>query len=186
MRTLDRQPSIYPENLLTTFATLGMGSERRWWGIYTKPRQEKPLARDLFRAEVPFFLPLIQRTIYRGRRIQSSVPMFPGYLFLFGSDQERLRAICTDRVSQLLVVHDAKTLVQDLSWIHRLIQASALLSPERTLRAGRQVRITSGPLAGLEGTLEVGKGRKRLVVGVHLLQRGVSLELGETLVEAIA
>src|SRR5687768_2660559 len=106
MPILDREPSVYPEDLLSEFAPLATDIDRRWWVLYTKPRQEKSLARDLIGYRVPFFLPLVtKRRIYRGRRMRSLVPMFSGYLFLFGSDEE-LRAISTNRVSQLLSVHD--------------------------------------------------------------------------------
>jgi transcriptional antiterminator RfaH len=186
MPILDFETFIYPESLLDDSITTEPIVERQWWAIYTKPRQEKSLARDLLAYRVPFFLPLVRkRSIYRGRRIQSYLPLFAGYLFLFGSDEDRLRAIATNRISQLLIVHDSSTLVDDLRSIHRLIQLGVPLGVETRLKPGGRVRVTSGPFMGLEGTIEACKSGYRLIVGVNLLQRGVSLELDDASVDPI-
>ncbi len=186
MPILDREPSVYPEDLLAEFDPLETGLERCWWAVYTKPRQEKSLARELLGYHVPFFLPLVpKRSVYRGRRIRSFIPLFTGYLFLFGSDDERLQAICTNRISQLLRVHDPAELVSDLRSIHHLIQSDAPLSVESRLQPGRRMRVTSGPFLGLEGTVEACKSGYRLIVGVKLLNRGVSLEIDDACIEVI-
>lgn len=192
MPILDREPALYPETLLQTEnsenpeVSCGTSVDRKWWAVYTKPRQEKSLARELLTSQVPFFLPLIsKRIIYRGRRIQSLLPLFSGYLFLFGNDEERLRAVSTNRISQLVTVFDAAGLVRDLRSIHQLIQSNAPLSVESRLQPGKRVRVTAGPFMGLEGTVEACKSGYRLIVGVQLLQRGVSLEIDDAYLELI-
>ena len=45
------------------------------------------------------------------------------------------------------------------------------------LIAGRRIRIKSGPLLGVEGTIVRRKGSVRLIVQVDLIQRAVLLEL---------
>ena len=68
MPILAPETSLFPANLLDDFPCAD--SERRWWAIYTKSRQEKSLARHLLSCEVPFYLPLIPRvTSIGGRRI---------------------------------------------------------------------------------------------------------------------
>lgn len=186
MPILDREPALYPEDLFCSQDSCETTTDRKWWAVYTKPRQEKSLARELLNYQVPFFLPLItKRMIYRGRRIQSQLPLFSGYLFLLGSDEERLRAVATNRVSQLVTVHDEASLVSDLRSIHQLIQADAPLSVESRLQPGKRVRVTAGPFMGLEGTVEACKSGYRLIVGVQLLQRGVSLEIDDAYLEVI-
>ena len=72
MPILDVEPSVYPETLLDDSFAFEPTLDRQWWAIYTKPRQEKSLARDLLGYRVPFFLPLVaKRSVYRGRRIRS-------------------------------------------------------------------------------------------------------------------
>jgi transcriptional antiterminator RfaH len=185
MPILDLEPSIYPEGLLDEFGPL-YGTERSWLAVYTKPRQEKALARELLGFGVPFFLPLVPKRIVYRRRIRSSqLPLFSGYLFLYGSEEEQLRAVVSNRVSQLLAVHDADRLVSDLRSVQQLVQSDAALTLESRLRPGRRVRVTSGPFMGLEGTIEACKSGYRLIVGVQLLQRGVSLEIDDACLELV-
>ena len=53
---------MFPETLLESFdSSAGIG---QWMVVYTKPRQEKSLARDLLRRSIPFYLPLVKRTLH--------------------------------------------------------------------------------------------------------------------------
>jgi transcription antitermination factor NusG len=54
------------------------------------------------------------------------------------------------------------------------------------LREGQRVRITHGPLAGVEGIFVQSKAHRGLVVlSIELLQRSVAVEVDYTLVVAV-
>src|SRR4051812_2827840 len=53
MPILDAEPSVYPDNLLDELAV--SDTERCWWVVYTRARQEKALARQLHALGVPFY-----------------------------------------------------------------------------------------------------------------------------------
>ena len=90
--------TIYPCDLLEEFGALE--GERRWCVAYTKVRQEKRLAEDLTSREVPFYLPLIERShMYRGRRLRSQEPLFGSYVFLFANQDEREQSLTTKRIA---------------------------------------------------------------------------------------
>lgn len=183
MPVLPQEASIYPEQLLEE---LPAEEGRIWWAVYTKARQEKSLARELLKYKVPFYLPLVpKRSLRRGRSVQSFLPLFTGYLFLYGSEEERLRALTTNRVSQILPVTDQQQLRSDLRNVHRLIQLQAPLTIESKLGPGRLVRIRTGAMMGLEGVVETRRGGYRLVVAVTFLQQGVSVEIDDFQVEPI-
>ena len=75
MPILAAEPSWFPVQLFEEPAA-PPDSDRVWWVLHTKPRQEKSLARQLYVAEVPFYLPLIsQRARVRGRTQTSHVPL---------------------------------------------------------------------------------------------------------------
>jgi transcription antitermination factor NusG len=177
-------PNVYPEALLA-----GLTDEpcdRRWWVIYTRSRQEKALARDLFGYGVPYYLPLVRKTnIYNGRRVSAQHPVFANYIFLFGSDHERVRCLTTNRVSRTLSVTEPERLLFDLRQLDQLIQSNSPLTVESRLVPGNRVRIRRGPLAGLEGTVLVRRGRARLLVRVDFLQQGASVEVEDFLLEPI-
>ena len=51
--------------------------------------------------------------------------------------------------------------------------------PHPYLKVGRQVRMESGPLAGLQGVLVRRKKQSRFVVSVELISRSVAVEIDE-------
>jgi transcriptional antiterminator RfaH len=184
MPILPPDTTLHPPELLAN--GIPVGEERCWWAVYTKARQEKSLARDLLRQSIPFFLPtIVKRSVVRGRRVQSQLPLFGGYLFLFAKEEERVQCLTTNRVSQLIPVHDQQQLQCDLRQVHRLIVSDAPLSVESRLSPGRRVRIQSGALMGLEGVVVARRGGDRLVVAVNFLQQGVSVALQDFLVEPL-
>jgi transcriptional antiterminator RfaH len=176
--------AIYPEGLLEGLAS--QPPDRRWWVLYTRVHQEKAIARQLRALGVPYYLPLVEKAnVWRGRRFVSRVPVFAGYVFLFGSEEERVTSLTTNRVSRVLVVDDLTQLTEDLRQLERLIASGAPLTIERRLSPGDRVRVRSGPLAGLEGTVLKRHGATRLLVAVNLLQQGASVDIDACQLEPI-
>lgn len=161
-------------------------STRQWWAVYTKSRQEKALARQLVGHRVPFYLPLIPKdNIIRGRRVRSQLPLFAGYLFLYGSEQERVTTLTTNRVSRILPVLDQERLRRELVNVYSLIGSNAPLALESRLMPGDPVRIKTGSLRGLEGVVVKRHGKIRLLVAVTYLQQGVSVEIDDCALERL-
>ncbi len=184
MPILAAEPTIYPQDLFDELA--GEPSQRCWWAVYTRARQEKALARQLLTFRIPFYLPLVRKqSLIRGRRVTSHVPLFSGYLFLFATESERVQCLTTNRVSQMIAVTDSQQLVRDLRSVKQLIEADAPLTVERRLVAGQRVRVKAGTLLGTEGTVLTQRGRSKLVVAVQFLQQGVSMEIDDFLLEPI-
>ena len=184
MPILAEETALFPEDLLDAWEP--GSSERTWWAIYTKARQEKSLARHLLRYQVPFYLPMVAKTLLkRGRRVRSHVPLFAGYVFLYGSVDERRLALTTNRISQVLVVADPARLHRDLQQVRRLIESGAPLTVESRLQPGQRVRIRAGALEGVEGEV-ISRSRKcRMVVAVDFLQKGVSMEIEDVMLEPL-
>jgi hypothetical protein len=182
MSILLEEPSLYPEGLLDFDAR--RPTDRRWWVLHTHARQEKALIRDLLTWRIPFYLPLVRQvSVNRGRRGCARVPLFSGCVFMFGTDDERVRSLTTNRVSQTLPVDDPQPLLFDLRQLWRLIASNVPLTRERRLIPGNPVRVRHGPLAGLEGTVFARRGQTRLLVQVSFLQQGVSLDVDAFLLE---
>ena len=184
MPILDAEDTQHPKNLLLDFNE--QPEDRRWWAVYTKARQEKALARQLVQMDVPFYLPLIPKeNLIRGRRVKSHIPLFTGYIFVCGSEDERVQSLTTNRISTILPVEDQIQLLQDLRQIATLIDANAPLTVEKRLMAGDPVRIKNGPMMGLEGLVISRRGKARLLVSVKMLQQGVSVEIDDFLLEPL-
>jgi transcription antitermination factor NusG len=175
---------MYPETLLDGApAELTTG---RWLALYTKARQEKSLSRELLKLRIPFYLPLVRKTnISRGRKRTSLTPLFAGYVFLCGSEEERLRALATNRICRILTVEDPDQLLFDLRQVHQLIAANAPLTVESRMAPGQRVRVRQGAFAGLEGTVLKRRGETRLLVSINFLQQGASVEIDDFLLDPL-
>ena len=181
MPILPYESDIYPDSLLESPPT-----NARWWAVYTLARREKVLMRRLQQLNVPFYGPLIKKTTRVARHVRTAfVPLFPGYVFVCGNDEQRLEALKTNHVIRIMEVPDESELIFDLRQIHQLILSDAPLSPEARLVPPMKVRIRSGVFAGVEGTVIKRRGKDTLLVAVHFLQQGASVALGDYETERI-
>jgi transcriptional antiterminator RfaH len=184
------QPDLFPEFLLDDSGEESFQETclpRQWWAIYTRSRQEKALARELATRRIPFYLPLVDKTTAYGRRtVTSSVPVFTNYVFLFGSEDERVASLTTNRISTILAVPDGDGLRRDLMQLRALIASGAPLTVESRWTPGQRVRIKRGSLMGLEGTILKRQGQIRLLVSVDFLQQGASVAIEEHLLEPVS
>ena len=199
MPILEKEPALYPSTLLSGY--LGHDqttstdesewfehdpTQRVWWCVYTRSRQEKALARRLYANEVPFYLPLVpHHHLYRGRKVKSYVPLFGGYMFMFGDADERITALATKCISRMLPVDDDSQLLHDLLNIHQLIESEAPMTVEQRLEPGRAVRVKSGVMAGTEGVIVDRRGQSRLLVAVNFINQGVSVDVEDFMVEPL-
>jgi transcription antitermination factor NusG len=186
MPILPGEPDIYPAQLLEHVLDAS-GSDAQWWAMYTLARREKELMRRLRALEIPFYSPLVhKRARSPGGRIRESyVPLFASYVFVHGNQQQRHQALSTNCISRTLIVSDAGRLVHDLQQIRRLIELDAPLTVEARIEPGRRVRVRSGSMAGLEGTVTKRRGKDWLVVAVEFLQQGASVLLEDFQVEPL-
>ena len=190
MPVCEQETNVFPSDLLQTpeaFAEAGRGEGlRQWWVLYTKSRQEKSLARDLLQYQIPFYLPLLKTNkVYRKWKVSTYTPLFSGYVFLFGSDEERGRTLTTNRLSRILAVEDGESLSHDLRQLQQLIASGAPLTLESRLAPGTRVRVRRGPLEGLEGTVLDRRGQTRLLVSVNFLQQGASVDIDDFMLERL-
>jgi transcriptional antiterminator RfaH len=173
------EPGWFPADLFEQ-APAPDPDARRWWVLHVRPRQEKSLARQLLQAEVPFYLPQVQRrSRIRGRVLTSYNPLFAGYLFLLAAAEERITALATARVVNSIRVLDQPKLWADLRQIYRLIATGAPVTPEDRLAPGMLVEVRDGPLAGLKGKILRAASGRRFVVEVDFIQRGASVTLDD-------
>jgi transcription antitermination factor NusG len=186
MPILPAEPDLYPSDLWSE--VLGQSRpERRWWCLHTKPRQEKAAARDLRTRGVPYYLPQVVRELRtpQGRKTRSIVPLFTSYLFLLGDERERIEALKGNRLVSMLEVSDQPTLAHDLRQIHQMLTSGLAVVPEPVMPVGATVRIKTGPLAGIEGTVMRRGKRDQFVAVVQFLGRGATVDLEDWQVEQV-
>ena len=174
----DNPPILFPENAEISEI------EGQWKVAHTKSRNEKALARALLTWNIPYFLPLIEKVTRRqGRRQKSLLPLFSGYVFFCGNQEDRQKALTTNRIAQVIEVVDQSVLIRDLSQIQKaLIQGGRLdLCPH--LKSGMRCRVTSGAFVGLEGVLVRKNNLSRLLLQIEMLGQAAALEIDSDLLE---
>jgi transcription antitermination factor NusG len=186
MPILAAEVDVFPNDLLTR-DEFENENGARWWAVYTRSRREKELSRALLTMEIPFYCPMVPHR-YRssaGRIRTSHLPVFTNYVFMFADGLHRYQVLKTNLISNTIEVTDGLQLVHDLRQIQRLIQLGQPISLESQLKAGRKVRIKSGPLFGMEGTILKRQGADFLFVAVNFLQQGALIKLEGNDVEVL-
>ncbi len=186
MPILGQEDDIFPANLLDDDAVL-TDTERQWYCIYTLSRREKDLMRKLASLKVAHYSPVIPKR-YRspnGRLRTSFVPLFPNYVFMWGTADDRYQAMTTNCISRCNPVEDRERLVHDLRQIYHVVAAGVALTPEARLEPGNRVRVKTGPFAKYEGIVIRREGKTRLLLSIKFLEQGVSMEMDEGVLEPL-
>jgi transcription antitermination factor NusG len=159
-----------------------------WWVAHTRARNEKALSVDLSRMGIVHYLPLyrrMSRSPRSGRTSWSSVPVFTGYLFFNGTQQQRYRVLRTNRVAQTLYVYEQDELVSQLRHVHQVLVTETAFEHLFGVQVGQWVQVTGGALAGVEGCVVRKLGRTRLAINVYTLGQSVLVEVDGNLLEVI-
>jgi transcriptional antiterminator RfaH len=157
-----------------------------WFVLHTRSRQEKILANELSARRVSHYLPLVKRQrLYGNRKAVVEEPLFPGYVFLFGSPDEAYLADRTKRVANIIRVANQRQLEWELHNIRMALSKEAPLDPYPHLVKGIRVEVRSGPFQGLQGVVENKAKDARLILQVDVLGSAVTLEIHGAMVEPI-
>ena len=167
-------------------------ADAHWYALWTASHCERLVRDQLVARGFTAFLPEMQVwSQRRGVRRLVAAPMFAGYLFLRHAmtkesyvDIRKARGlvrILGERWDRPAEVPD-----RQIDAIHRLHDAQLPAMPHPFLQAGHRVRIITGPLAGVEGTmLKADAGKGLLVLSVNLLQRSVAVQVDCTSVTPV-
>jgi transcription antitermination factor NusG len=133
-------------------------------------------------------LPLYKRRHqYARREREFEPPLFPGYLFCHTTLVRRLPIMTTPGVIRIIGAGRTPIPVdhKEINSIKKALDAGVPMSPHRFWQSGEIGRISSGPLAGVEGVVVKSKHSMRLILCVTLLQRAVMLEIDSTCVDLV-
>ena len=162
-----------------------------WYAIWTRSHSEQLVADQLLAKGLHVFLPKFSIWSRRGGvRHLIQVPMFSGYVFLNEAVDKNtyIEVIKARGVVRLLGERwDSLSPIPDreIESLQQVLDAGLPVTPHSYLREGQRVRITAGPLKGVEGFLVENKSQKGiLVLSVDLLQRSVAVKVDCTWVVA--
>jgi transcription antitermination factor NusG len=151
-----------------------------WYALQVRTRYERVVADHLDGMEYEWFLPLTRdRKRWSDRIKEVAVPLFPGYLFCRFDAQNRLPILKTPGVLHVVGYNRQPISVDEaeITAIQTLVASGVPNQPCSFVEIGDRVRISAGPLRGLEGILVESRGQHKFVLSVTLLQRSVAVEL---------
>lgn len=156
--------------------------EGRFWGYaYVKPRTEKKVQSALESRAIPNYLPTVAKArMHHSTKITTHHPMLPGYIFLCITDEERRELKTAEKqivqIELLREEHLEEEFINELNILKRCEELAqtkpVVINPD--IVAGDKVTIISGPLQGLETTVESRSSSSDKVI-INLMMLNVNI-----------
>lgn len=154
--------------------------ERNWYAVFTIPQNEKSTARHLAVRNVETFLPTYETLrVWKNRqRMKIILPLFPSYLFVHIAHSERVSVLQSPGVVHI-VGSGRKYIPLDDAEVEFLRAGlrGRKVEPYRELVVGERVRIKSGVMQGLVGTLVRKSSSLRFVLTLDLINQHAAVEV---------
>ncbi len=180
LKVSDNPPVVYPD--VSKICDIN----GRWWVAHTKSRNEKAFAWNLNRWQIPYFLPLVEKiSKNKNRTFKSLMPLFSGYVFFCGSDEQRYMALTTNRVANIIEVVDQPLLVQELTQIHVAMNSGVPMDTHPYIKEGQRCRVSGGPLMGCEGIIVKKLKVTKILLNVDILGQAAAVEIHPDLLEPL-
>ena len=156
--------------------------EKSWYAVYLKSRHEFKVEKKLAQTNIDAFLPIIERLRHwKDRKKMVTFPLFPGYIFVNIPEDynSSLSVLKTAGVVRFLSLEGKPAPIpeEQITSLKKLIENKEQIDPHPYISEGQRVRITAGPLTGVEGILLEKRNQNLLVLSVDLLKQGASVKI---------
>jgi transcription antitermination factor NusG len=162
--------------------------ELRWFAAYTCANHEKKVREQLDQRSVESFLPLYETVRrWKDRRMCLQLPLFAGYVFVRMAMVDRLRVLQVPSIVRIVGFNGHLAALPDaeIEGLRNSLARGVRAEPHPFPTIGRRVRVTRGPLAGLQGVVVRRRNKIRFVVSVELIMRSIAVETNASDLEEI-
>jgi len=160
----------------------------RWFALYTMPKSEQSVRRVLDIRQIESFCPTFEvQKVWRNRqRVKIQRPLFPSYLFIRIVPRQRSLVLSTPNALRIVGDRRGPSSIpdQEIEFL-RSDLCRRRGEPYRDLVIGTRVRICSGPMEGLEGTLVQKRNSLRFVLTVAMINQHAAVEVRAEELEAV-
>lgn len=163
-------------------------ADASWHALYTRHQHERMVAELLSKKDFNVFLPLYAATHrWKDRLKKLSLPLFPSYVFVKGGLDRQLQMMMTPGVYSIVASSGRAAVIpeEQIDAVKRMVDGPLRVEPHPFLKCGDSVRVTAGPLQGIEGILIRKKNLTRLVLSIEMLMKSVAVEIDAWMVERI-
>jgi len=159
-----------------------------WVAVVVRPRAERKVQNGLASAGLETFVPwsrVSRRWSDRVKILEQN--LFPGYIFCRSAFTERRLVMGQPGVEGVVSFDRQAAVIPDveISALRRTVESGLPLIAWPFLKTGQRVRIASGALEGIEGTLTREAGTSRIVVSVNALQRSVAVQVDRDMIRPV-
>ena len=161
--------------------------DRQWYVIYTRPRFEKKIHKNLERLGLDSYLPTYSSLRqWKDRKKKVEMLLFPCYLFVNISDRQMWEVLSVSGVLQFLTQEGTPVAVpeDEINTIRKLQSGKPEVVNELVMR-GEKIRIVRGPLKGMSGEVTKVKGKLKLGVKIEVINKLVLVEVAASDIELI-
>lgn len=160
--------------------------QKNWYVAHTRPRSEKKLVEFCHRENLSATLPCYQSVRkYRGKTVVFLKPLFPNYVFLELLPEQRQTVFQNRYVANLLDVPDQAVFAQQLKDILVAVESDIEIRLAPQILEGKQVKIKSGPLRGVEGTVESRTGSTWVILRLDFISQSAAVKMDAADLELI-
>jgi transcription antitermination factor NusG len=180
-QTFGDQTSLSPE-------IVGVARDRNWYAVYTVPQHEKSALKQLDMRGIESFLPTYETVrVWKNRqRMKLILPLFPTYLFAHINSRERAKVLQSPGVLQIVGnSREGVPLPDSEVEFLRSDFCRQRIEPYRDLVIGEKVRIKSGVMQGLQGTLVRKSNSLRFVLTLELINQHAAIQVSAEDLEPI-
>jgi transcription antitermination factor NusG len=162
--------------------------QRKWFAVFTVPQNERAVVRQFDLRQIESFLPTFETTrVWKNRqRVKIASPLFPTYVCARIGSAERVPVLRSSGVLRIIGNSQGPVPIPD-SEIEFLRSdfCRHRIEPFQDLVLGERVRIKSGAMQGLEGTLIRKKSSLRFVLTLELINQHAAIEVAADELEPV-
>ena len=153
-------------------------TRKSWFVLHVKPRTEKKVMLYLARYGCFRYLPLVLKvTKVQRRKVRRSVPVFPGYVFSRMSPEERIEMLRTNLIVSTIYVTRPREMIHQLRQIEHATKVAPSMRRVNPFKAGDYVRVTLGPMRGMQGYVKRDGPNATICLNVEILGAAVELSV---------
>lgn len=161
---------------------LNKSDSKKWYVLNIKPRNEKAVLSQIEQKNIEAYVPFIEKIrIWSDRKKKIQVPLFSGYVFIHGNEEERIRAI-SNTIGALKYIHyqnrPATVSDREIELIKSsLLEPDKIKIEETKIRKGDSIMVTHGIFKGMKGYVNEFRGKYKLTVNLEELSYSFSIIL---------
>jgi transcriptional antiterminator RfaH len=145
-----------------------------WLVCHTKPRCEKKFSALMKAERFEHYLPLMESVRkYAKQTKKFTKPLFPGYVFACVPAEQKARIYQMDLLARSITVTDVAGFLRQIEDVKAIVASGFELSLMPLLAKGRRVKVSGGPLHGLEGYVDNPHDPRGVIISVDVLRQGL-------------